>query len=291
MSAVGRVLGGIDTIWISVLVALMLGFGVASAARWYRVLCRLDEPVSFRAILADTFAGMAYNMLLPTTVGGDVIRALRCAGRVSRTHRAWSSVLYERVAGVLAMALAGAIAIAVVPSAQLGPLRWVALGAAVLLTVLFVRLSAPFRLLLAILRRNLSGSPEFVEGLARDLDDHLARRGPRVEVMAWSVLCVGLGYAYSIASALSLDAPDAIIPLVLGLPVIFVVSMVPITISGLGVREGLFVVVLGQFGVDGAVAMAIALQALAGLLFAAAVGLLVLVAERRPPGPGTAELD
>lgn len=279
LGALRTALVAVDTPWLAALAGLMLVFGLASAARWFRVLARLGERPPWRAILGDTFVGMTYNMLLPTTVGGDVIRALRCSPRVSHKHRAWSSVLYERVAGLLAMALAGAIAIAIAPRAELGVLRWVAVASAVVLAIAFIQLSAPFRVVLRVLRARIPGSPELLTGLARDLDGPLAAAGPRVETMAWSVLCVALGYAYSIVSALSLGDPSAVIPLLLGLPVIFIGSMIPITISGLGLREGLFVVVLGQLGVDRTIALAIAVQALAGLLFVAFGGLLVLLAE------------
>lgn len=286
LSEVSRVLADLDVAWIVALAGIMLLFAMASAVRWYRVLISLGERVPFRSLLADTLVGMTYNMLLPTTSGGDVIRALRCGRKVSRTHRAWSSVLYERVAGLCAMALVGAVAIAVAGAPRLGTLRWIVLGSALILTVLFMYLSGPFRVLLALLRRRSPGPPDFLAGMARDLDGRLAMSGPRAEVMAWSTACVALGFAYSIASALSLGVPEAVVPLLLGLPVIFIGSMVPVTISGLGLREGLFVVVLGQLGVDRAVALAIAVQALLGLLFLALVGLVVLAGERLE-GSGT----
>ena len=89
---------------VAVLLALTALQVTVGVLRWRRLLARLGERVPFLSLYGDALVGLTYNMFLPTTVGGDVMRALRARRRVDRSHRAWSTSLYERIAGLLAMA-------------------------------------------------------------------------------------------------------------------------------------------------------------------------------------------
>jgi len=62
-------------------------------------------------------------------------------------------------------------------------------------------------------------------------------------------------------------------------PIVICISALPITPSGLGVRENLFVIMLGEptIGIDGASALSLSLLALAGSIFWSLVGGIVYV--------------
>ena len=68
------------------------------------------------------------------------------------------------------------------------------------------------------------------------------------------------------------------------MPIIFVLSMVPLTLGGHGLREGLYVGVLGALGVPDDVALALAASFLASTIVFALAGLAVVLLEtsRRP---------
>ena len=62
--------------------------------------------------------------------------------------------------------------------------------------------------------------------------------------------------------------------------------MIPVTIGGLGLREGLFVAILGRLGVESDVALGLAAQWLASSVGFAIVGAVVaLVSRPRPITP------
>ena len=67
-----------------------------------------------------------------------------------------------------------------------------------------------------------------------------------------------------------------------GVPIVHVLSMVPITIGGLGLREGLFVAILGRLGVESDVALGLAAQWLASSLMFAIAGAVVAVVDPSP---------
>lgn len=289
-------LGARDLALLVVLTILQVSVGVV---RWWRLLRRLGENVSFAAIYGDVLVGLTYNMFLPTTVGGDVVRALRCSARVEAGHRAWSTSIFERIAGLLAMALSAALGAAVglsalgaLGSGALGtstPIPWsvrgVVLGVTVALLVVFFAASAPFRLLVKLMEKRLpsaQGVRDDVAGIAADLEGPLAKTSVRIETLAWSVLYQALGIVFVVVGARGLGAPGHELAIVIGVPLVHVLSMIPITIGGMGLREGLFVAILGRLGVDADVALGLAAQWLASSVgFALAGGVVAL---GRPPG-------
>jgi len=278
-------LGKLRTVDVLALVALTIAQVSFGVVRWYRLLVRLGERPRFFALYGDVLVGLTYNMFLPTTVGGDVIRALRARKRVSAPHRAWSTSLFERIAGLLAMAASGAVAASIglgasanVPSA----LAWIAGSITLVLLVIFFFASAPFRILVHMLEKRLPGAADDVRGIVADLEGPLATPAARAEALAWSILVQALGIAFVLVGARGLEAPGHDAAILVGVPIVHVLSMVPITLGGLGLREGLFVGILGMLKVPADVALGLAAQWLASSVGFAVAGAAVAIAD---PGP------
>lgn len=278
-------LSALDVLALVALTIAQVSFGVV---RWWRLLVRLGERPRYLALYGDVVVGLMYNMFLPTTVGGDVIRALRARGRVSAPHRAWSTSLFERIAGLLAMAASGAIAASIGLGAHAEvprQLAWIAGVITVVLVVIFFFASAPFRILVRMLEKRLPGAADDVRGIVEDLEGPLATPGARAEALAWSILVQALGIAFVLVGAHGLDAPGHDAAILVGVPIVHVLSMVPITLGGLGLREGLFVGILGMLQVPKDVALGLAAQWLASSVGFAVAGAVVAVAAPGPTGP------
>jgi len=274
---------------VALLTAITIAQVSFAVVRWHRLLVRLGERPRFLSLYGDALVGLTYNMFLPTTVGGDVIRALRARGRVAKTHRAWSSSLFERIAGLLAMAVSGALAASIglgfdarIPS----QIRIVAAVIAAAFLGVFFFAAAPFRMLVRLLEKRLPAAANDVRGIVSDLEGPLATPGARMETLAWSVLVQALGIAFVLAGARGLDAPGHELAILIGVPIVHVLSMVPITLGGLGLREGLFVGILGMLAVPADVALGLAAQWLASSLAFAIAGAVVAVLD---PSPAPAE--
>lgn len=82
---------------------------------------------------------------------------------------------------------------------------------------------------------------------------------------AMSILIV---YAFGVAIGAQIDLQI----ILLIVPIILLIGVLPITISGLGIREGAFVVLLTAVGVSADQAFAVALLSRLGLLFPALIG-------------------
>jgi uncharacterized membrane protein YbhN (UPF0104 family) len=74
--------------------------------------------------------------------------------------------------------------------------------------------------------------------------------------------------------------PNLVLAVYAGVPIALVASMVPITIAGLGLRESLFVTVLGQMGLPPERSLALAFIWLGSNLACAFAGAAVMGSER-----------
>src|SRR5687767_12769041 len=69
-----------STLVYLVLGLVLTGLGVVlSAWRWQRVLCVFDAHVPLRTLASHYFAGQFVGNVLPSTIGGDVLRVSRGA--------------------------------------------------------------------------------------------------------------------------------------------------------------------------------------------------------------------
>lgn len=69
------------------------------AQRWRRLLQRMGVIIPISSLIKHTLVASAYTMILPSSVGGDVIRAARCGRQLEAPQHAWSTVLFERMIG------------------------------------------------------------------------------------------------------------------------------------------------------------------------------------------------
>lgn len=281
----GERLGNIqprDALFLAAIGIVQVELGVI---RWWRLFARVREHVRLLAITRDVLVGMLFNTFLPTSFGGDVIRAIRAGRRVKESYHAWSTSLFERLVGMLSQAIIGALgALLALGHALTTAQKTVIVLAMLVLALAMFFASTPLRLLVRVLEKRLP--QRFivnVQGVVDDLEGPLATPGARVETLGWSILqfCFNLGFA--IFGARALGAPGHAVALVVGVPVIGVLAMAPVSLGGHGLREGLFVVVLGMLGVPKDVALGIAVLALAYNVFFAVAGGVVALVEPTPP--------
>ena len=260
------------------IVVLAFVFPSIAAWRWKRVLARLGVGHGWGPLMGDILVSSTYNMLLPTNIGGDVVRALRCGRRVGEPHHAWSSVLFERLVGLVALALIAVPGLAMVPG-DLRSLGWVVAGMIVVSVLVLLAAAAPFRAAGKLLASRLPVVAGAGERIAGDLAGPLSRPGPRLETMLWSTLYQVAGLGILMLVAWDWGQPSMVWAILGGVPLALILTLLPVSIAGLGVRESLFVVLLGQLGVDSGKAMALALVWLATALLLAFAGAAIMAIE------------
>lgn len=259
---------------LAAIVFLTLLSQLVAAVRWHRVLHALEEKSSVRALLQDVIVAATYNMLLPTSVGGDVIRAYRCARRLPHGHRAWSSTLYERLVGVVALGLMALPGLLIVSKQGTSLSIWIPVLLLSSLALLFFG-HIPLLLGASFLARRLPLASEWTQHVAQDLAGPLARAPIRLETLLWSLAYQTTSLGILAVAAIDWGHSDWIVPILGAVPIALVLVMLPISIAGLGVRESLFVVLLGEVGIGSSYALSLALIWLLSSLLLALLGALL----------------
>src|SRR4030081_1442525 len=109
----------------------LMGFSLVLAAwRWQKVLDVFNVHVPLRRLVSHYFAGQFVGNVLPSTVGGDVLRVTRSARDIGARDVAFASVVLERLTGFVALPLLLFVGFLARPELFTAPHAWIALATA-----------------------------------------------------------------------------------------------------------------------------------------------------------------
>ena len=86
-------------LWLAGAMLLTLAGIVLSAARWQAVLAAMGQHTRFGRLLSHYLAGQFVANVLPTTIGGDVLRVSRLTRDSGAGPTSFASVVLERLTG------------------------------------------------------------------------------------------------------------------------------------------------------------------------------------------------
>jgi glycosyltransferase 2 family protein len=271
--------------WFGAAVAVLFASQAIAALRWRLLLdgAELERPVF--AVLRAYLVGVFANNFLPTSVGGDFTRAWLVARGGPPLVRALLSVVVDRFMALWCLVAVAWLALAADPSSVPGDL------ATALLLVSGAGLAASALLIWFSLRggRSLARRlPERVLGWARETRAtlRLYRAQPRMLAL---VALLGLLFqalavlaVWMVARAIDLHPSFALLAVVA--PLVLLITLVPISIAGFGVREGGMVLLLGAAGYSATEATLLSLVGVAALVLSSLPGAVAMIVGRiRPP--------
>ena len=230
---------------------------------------------------ASQYAGFFSHTPL-SFLGGDAMRVWHLSGGGVPLGDAAKAVFMDRVLGFLGMLAFGVASAPALREVIGDPRLWSALVASLAVGVaaalLFVALG---RLRLRAEGRPWRAMAEFAT-VSRYLGADLPLAAKALLLaLALTSLNVFAIWAIGLAYRAPLDLRTAFA----GVPMAFLVAMIPISVAGWGLREGALVVLLGLFGVPAALALTLSVTyGIATLLAYAPAAALFLAARRRAPG-------
>lgn len=254
---------------------LLLTLGQALyALKWYAALRGVGVAAPARTAIAYYFIGIFFNNFLPSSIGGDATRVLYL-GRRHGYARVGASVVLDRFVGFLWLACGGASLLWLSGVAEPG-----IVAARRVLVALSLGLAGLFLLLLLPVRRSLAQLRwvERLGPLARVFDDRELppRRAVAVAIAALFVvttyfLGLGLLYASYFRLAAGLDPPlVAIVGVLLSIGIL---TNVPVSLNGVGLREQLHYLLFLGLGVPREVAVSASLLVFSQLMLISLLGL------------------
>jgi len=261
-------------------VAIVAAEMPVNAWKWGWSLRLHDLRFPWVYLFRTTCFGFFFNNFLPSAIGGDVYRIVRTVGAGAERSRAISAVLVERIVGLSAMLLNGLIGALVLFDQHELAAWYVRLAAVGLAGALVAGALVWMGLFDAVMRRL-----ERIKFLAPVWEN--VRRIARLRVewlplIAMSFVFQFLAAACLYVAFLGIGEPVSVPAALLITAAAGIASVLPISISGIGVVEGSIAGTAVALGVsyEGGVLAAIIIR-LVVLPVSAACGLLYLT-ERAP---------
>ena len=254
--------GRIDLAVALAAIALMMAQLLLTGWRWAIIARIIGTPLTRRATIRLTLIGQFFNQTLPSAIGGDAVRAWLLSREGPSLTKAVSGVFADRVVAlILLVAVVGAMLPALYARVAAPELR-------ASMTILAVATAAGVAVLIAfgpwlsrLLQRHRLTRP--LAEVAEDLRRVLVSPDGAVVVAIAVVVHVGVvASVWLVARALAIDV--TLIDCLVLVPPIVLITTLPISIAGWGVRESATVIGFGFVGV--APVDAVALSVVFGLV-------------------------
>lgn len=270
--------------WLLGAFLLLVASNVLGTYQWNRLLRAVGIDLPFWKVVAYYHVGLFWNNFLPANVGGDLARIADASRAGSTRATAFSTVLLDRMIGTVALGtLAVVTTLPAIDHFHLAAVYAGVLGFFILASIVLWAVLQPAAMVL--LERALSaiGLGRLRPGLD-DLSARMAafrdRRGMLVQllVIALVVQVMRIFVHVVVARALGLHIP--LTYFFLFVPLLAVIVSLPISLNGIGVREGTGIVLFGLVGLDKDSAfllqfttylVAVAVSLIGGLVFLARI--------------------
>lgn len=239
-------LNNFDFGWFAFAILMTLFQITLSAIRWREVTQRCDAPLDDLRAIKFNMIGTFFNQTLPSSIGGDAMR-LWLLGRLAGWREATYSVLVDRAVGLIALAVIivgslpwsyplitnpdGQVALFLIGSAAL---------AASLGFLLIGALSWPWLKGWWPLR-HVHACGEIANKVLFNL-----KSGPMVAVLSLAIHVLAVVIAW--CCAMAIHASVSFWQTFLLIPPIMLITMLPISIAGWGVREASMTIAFGYAG-------------------------------------------
>jgi len=285
----------VEASWFVLGIACMGIVVVCGAVRWQWILRVQGLDLKFRRVFSINFIGLFFNAFMLGATGGDVMKAWYAAHETHhKKAEAVATVIVDRIIGLLVLFVIALVMMLtfwhrVYDDARLRTFTVFTLafvtGVVGITALSFWR---GFADRLPGLRKLLQRLPKY-ETMRRMIEacrvyaSHPVVLGKTaaitVAVHVFSMLaivCIGKGLGITTAS---------LTDYFLYLPIINSISAIPITISGFGVREGMYVAMFDRVGVPGAAALALSLLGYFASLFWSLAGAPFYLTHRKEIPP------
>ena len=258
--------------------AVVMSGQVLYAWRWRQVLAAAGVSVTIVTAIQQYFIGIFLNNFFPSTVGGDMAKVYYL-GRLHGYRPIAASIVLDRLLsiGLLAVLATTMYWVAPDPSPQFVATRAVVTAMAAML-IAFLVLAA----------RGTGGLPERLSrfgtlavGLAERAqrfryDMAAAAKRPQIVLQSAAVVMTyffALTGVYRVFFAINTAAHPAFLTLLTAVTTASLLSNLPVSVNGLGLREQLHALLLQPLGVPREAAVAISLLIFAHLLVSSLLGL------------------
>jgi uncharacterized protein (TIRG00374 family) len=284
---IGKVILSVNPYWL-VLAFSLHGFGLLVGAYRWQILARAqgDEvPLGFLA--KSHLVAVFFNNFLPTRFGGDIVRIWDGSHYSRSLVKSSAIVLVDRFSGIIVLFLMAVIA-SLFRLDMVGqiPVIWIALLLGLVgLALIAVFFLPAFARLLGSLR--LKGFLDKLRGkilLFRETILHYrTQKRAFLRATFWAVLLQLNVILYYYLIGLALGLKIHFLDYFIFIPIVLVIQLIPITINGLGLREGSYIEIFKFYGISPQAAVSFSLVDVAFNLVLGLIGGTIYVSRKKAP--------
>lgn len=261
--ALGAQLARLEVLPVVLAALALWATSLIAAWRWRVVIAKMipagAKPPGFLRLYQLLWIGLFFNQTLPSAAGGDAVRMWLVRRSGLGNAAAINSVLIDRISALGGVILLVAISFPLIAGridddAGVAAI-WILLAgctAAIVLAMVLDRIPLPRRL------RDF----RIVKGvrlLSTDLRGVMTSGRIAIPIVAASIVIQVMVAALVYGLGVSLDMPIELLDCIALMPIIILVTMVPISIAGWGVREGAMVAAFGYVGLSPVSALSLSL--------------------------------
>ncbi|VAW35988.1 hypothetical protein MNBD_DELTA02-306 [hydrothermal vent metagenome] len=233
----------------------LLTVAFVSTYRWSRVVKR-DVVISYRELLSIYFIGMFFNSFLPTAVGGDFVKGYYLFKRSGKAAASFASIFVDRYSGFAAMIFIEGLALI----ASYGVVYRIGGTGLLLVFIFFIAgfvMASLFMwvkflhgwLITLFARIHFYKLNDKIDGFYKVFMSYKGK-GLLIRIFLISIVVqCGVSFSYFILGrGLGIDAPIGYY--FLFVPMATSAAMIPLSLAGLGIREGVFIFLFTGVGVS-----------------------------------------
>ena len=255
-------IGSISTGYLIYAFIVYFLFVIVSAWRWQVLLDFKNFKIPFGKTLIIYFIALFSNNLLPTTVGGDVMRVMY--SMKGRRADALATVLVDRILGFVGLFIFALFAVVylliVKKQTEFLPFMIIGLIIIIVITYIFFSERVYSRLSPIVQKIKVFRLGKRLNNLHEAATDFGGAWGAIILCVVLSIIIqtfLAIGPFFVLRGMGNYEV--GLLPFFIYLPIINVVSMIPISLNALGVREYFYVLLFSRVGLAGETSLAVSL--------------------------------
>jgi len=255
--------------------------------RWEMILKAVKIHLPLKRVITSFSSGVFFNIFLPSTIGGDLMRSFDLATHTKRPREVVATVFLDRLSGYIGLVSLCLLSLGF--GWRLIQDRSVLLSIGIITAILVGVLLVLFNNFLFTKINKLLHSPNAgkIREIIKDLhhEIHIFRHQKKTIVynLLFSILIQAIAPVGFFVIALSLGIKINPIYFFIFLPIINAIILIPISIGGLGLRDATTVFFFAKAGVESDLAFAMSLISFSFVVICGALGgiIYVLTVHRR----------
>lgn len=246
---------GMDRVLLASAIAIFFLSNVAGWLQWHVLLRAGGVTLSRRESFRFYFVGLFFNNFLPANIGGDVVKVLDVTRLGADPYRVIAVTLLDRLLGVFSLCLLAAIAdLMLIGETRTHYLAYLLIFIACMIPAIGFYFFRPLgnALRRGVVKLHLFGINRRASSILNHLSPFKGQRRLVAQLVGFSMVIQALRVVTHVLVGMALGIHvDAIVlcQFFVFIPLLSLAMIPPITINGLGIREGLGIVLFAAAGI------------------------------------------